>query len=334
MAKQLVQINNTSRTEYVFIQNSSVSTGAGLASLAFNSAGLTAYRCIERGAATPITLVTQTATGVYTSGGFCAVENTNMPGLYRFDVPNDCFSTAGSDKVIIMLKGATNMAPVLLEYQVVAFNPDDAVRLGLTAIPNVAQGTTGSLPTGNATGAVTVVTNNDKTGYSLTQAFPTNFSTLAITAGGATTVGTNNDKTGYALSGTQTFNVTGNITGNLSGSVGSVGTGGITTGSFAAGAINAAAIATDAIGSDELAATATAEIADAILARNLDSSGNEASTTSNGRTVRNALRILRNKIDATSGTQLDVYNEADTTVIWSQPISTSVSADPIVKVGT
>ena len=127
---------------------------------------------------------------------------------------------------------------------------------------------------------------------------------------------------------------TGQTITSVSGSVGSIASGGITTGSFAAGAINAAAIATDAIGSDELAASATAEIADAILARNLDSSGNEASTTSSGRTVRNALRILRNKIDATTGTQLDVYNEADTVVIWSQPISTSVSADPIVKVGT
>jgi len=141
--------------------------------------------------------------------------------------------------------------------------------------------------------------------------FPTNFSNLAITVGGAVTAGTVGDKTGYGLA-----------------------SGAITSGSFAAGAINAAAIATDAIGSDELAASATAEIADAILARNLDSSGNEASTTSSGRTVRNALRILRNKVDASSGTQVDVYNEADTSVIWSQAITTSVSADPIVKVGT
>lgn len=337
MAKQLVQINNTSRTEYVFIQNSSVSTGAGLTGLVFNTANLTADYCVERGARVNIPLVTQTATGAYSSGGFVAVDGTNMPGLYRFDVPNAVFATAGADKAVVMLKGATNMAPVLLEYQIVAFNPDDAVRLGLTAIPNVAQGTIGSLPTANAAGAVTVATNNDKTGYSLTQTFPTNFSTLAITAGGATTVGTNNDKTGYSLATSQTFSTTGSVgsvTGNVNGSVGSIATGGITTGSFAAGAINAAAIATDAIGSDELAATATAEIADAILARNLDSSGNEASTTSNGRTVRNALRILRNKVDATTGTQVDVYNEADTTVIWSQPITTSVSADPIVKVGT
>lgn len=44
-----------------------------------------------------------------------------------------------------------------------------------------------------------VVQNSDKTGYSLTQSFPSNFSSLAITIGGATTVGTNNDKTGYSL---------------------------------------------------------------------------------------------------------------------------------------
>ncbi len=39
----------------------------------------------------------------------------------------------------------------------------------------------------------------DKTGYSLTQSFPSNFSSMAITGGGAVTVGTNSDKTGYAL---------------------------------------------------------------------------------------------------------------------------------------
>lgn len=46
----------------------------------------------------------------------------------------------------------------------------------------------------------TVTTNSDKTGYSLSQTFPTNFSSMAITAGGAVTAGTVSDKTGYALS--------------------------------------------------------------------------------------------------------------------------------------
>lgn len=109
-----------------------------------------------------------------------------------------------------------------------------------------------SLPTNFASlaitvgGAVTVGTNNDKSGYSLSQAFPTNFAALAITAGGAVTVGTNNDKTGYSLSGTQAFNNTGTWTGNVTGSVGSV-TNAITLPSIPAGWITAAGIAAAAL---------------------------------------------------------------------------------------
>jgi hypothetical protein len=64
-------------------------------------------------------------------------------------------------------------------------------------VASVQGNVTGSVA--SVTAGVTVTTNNDKTGYSLTQTFPTNFSSLAITAGGAVTVGTNNDKTGYSL---------------------------------------------------------------------------------------------------------------------------------------
>ncbi len=49
-------------------------------------------------------------------------------------------------------------------------------------------------------GKVTVGTNDDKTGYSLSQSFPTNFASMAISSAGNVTVGTNNDKTGYSLS--------------------------------------------------------------------------------------------------------------------------------------
>jgi hypothetical protein len=109
------------------------------------------------------------------------------------------------------------------------------------------------------TGLVSVGTNNDKSGYSLSQAFPANFSALAITAGGSVTVGIVSDKSGYSLSGTQTFNLTGNITGNLSGSVGSV-TGAITLPTIPNNWITAAGIATDAIDSDAISASAVTEI--------------------------------------------------------------------------
>jgi hypothetical protein len=89
--------------------------------------------------------------------------------------------------------------------------------------------------------------NVGKTGYALTQTFPANFASFAITVGGAVTVGTNNDKTGYTastvsdktgyslLATTGLGNQTANITGNLSGSVGSV-TAAVTTSAFSGAA--------------------------------------------------------------------------------------------------
>lgn len=80
----------------------------------------------------------------------------------------------------------------------------------------------GDIPTAaeiwaNATRSLT-----DKTGFSLTQAFPTNFEDMAITdTTGQVTVGTNNDKTGYAL--TQTFPA------NFADLAIAVGTGAVTT---------------------------------------------------------------------------------------------------------
>jgi hypothetical protein len=259
MSKRWIKAAATSQTIDIFVLDSSSTVGAGLTGLVFNTAGLTCY--YRKGAiATPaaVTLATlASVTTAWATGGFIAVDATNMPGVYRLDIPNIVIDTAGM--VTMYLRGATNMAPVVLELEVVAVDIYDTVRLGLTAIPNVAQGTTGAISTGNATGQVTVATNNDKTAYS--------------------------------LSGTQTFNVTGNITGNLSGSVGSVSgsvgsvtgsvgsvtgaVGSVTgaVGSVASGGITAASIATDAIGSAQLATTAVTEIADGLLTRSLATAG-------------------------------------------------------------
>ena len=133
--------------------------------------------------------------------------------------------TAGEVDTLGWIAVNVEKATVTRDYnavvQVMAYDAMDVVRLGLTAIPNVAQGTSGALPTGNATGQVTVATNNDKTGYALTQTFPANFSSLAITVGGAVTAGTVSDKSGYSLATSQTFSTTGSV-GSVTGSVGSV----------------------------------------------------------------------------------------------------------------
>ena len=106
----------TSVTLLVFIQDTTSATGAGLTGLVFNTASLTAYYARPGAAAAAITLATQTVAGAFSSGGFVEVDATNMPGVYRFDIP-DAALAAGVSSVVAMLKGAANMAPLLLEIQ-------------------------------------------------------------------------------------------------------------------------------------------------------------------------------------------------------------------------
>ncbi len=68
--------------------------------------------------------------------------------------------------------------------------------------------------------------------------------------------------------------------------------------------------------------------ADALLKRDWSSVTGEASFS-----ALNALRFLRNKVDASSGTSEIVYKEDGSTTAWSQSITTNALALPIVKVG-
>src|SRR4051812_20870296 len=104
----------TSQILQVFIKDSSVTTGAGLTGLVFNSAGLTAYYHRDTDTtATAITLVTMTV-GTFTSSGFKEIDATNMPGWYQFCPPNAALAS-GAKSCAFHLKGATNMAPLPIE---------------------------------------------------------------------------------------------------------------------------------------------------------------------------------------------------------------------------
>lgn len=143
----------------VFIQDSAQSDGRGLAGLVFNSAGLTAYFHREGDtAATQITLVTMTL-GAFTSGGFKEIDAVNMKGWYQFCPPDEAVA-AGAKSVGIHLAGAANMAPLPIELQLVGYDPNDGVRLGLTALPNAAAEAAGGLYTrGSGAGQINQTAN-------------------------------------------------------------------------------------------------------------------------------------------------------------------------------
>ena len=217
MSKRWIKSGSTSQTIDIFVLNSSSTVGAGLTGLVFNSAGLTCYyRKGALGAATPVTLATLALiTTPWATGGFREVDATNMPGLYRFDIPNLALDTAGI--TVIYFKGATNMAPVVLEIEVVAVDVFDGVRMGLTSLPNAVAGAINGVPLSVAAGgAVNTLQINGTAqtardiGASVLLSPGTGTGQLSLSAG-AVTVGTNNDKSAYSLAASQTFNTTGSV---------------------------------------------------------------------------------------------------------------------------
>jgi len=215
-----------------------------------------------------------------------------------------------------------------------------------------------------ATGAVTVGTNNDKGSYSLTaaQTFSTTGSVGSVTSAlGAAAIQSiwddltsNNtvvgsvgkllvDNLNATVSSRSTItatdvwsNASRTITGNGDKTGYSLATAPPTalevsdavwdevlSGHLTAGTTGAA-LNTSSSGS---APTAT-QVADAILNRKLDSTGNGTDTTDE-RTVRSALRVMRNKVSVATGT-MTVYKENDSTIAWSGTVSNTsdVTVDP------
>ena len=128
---------STSQRRFIFVADTSDSTGAGLANLTHNSAGLVGYYIAgDLNNEVQITLVTATL-GAFASGGFVAVDNTNMPGWYEVGIPDAALD--GGNQVAIQYRGATNMAPVniyieldAVDYQVDAFGAIKPTTAGRT----------------------------------------------------------------------------------------------------------------------------------------------------------------------------------------------------------
>jgi hypothetical protein len=113
--KRLIWSNSrVSRSEYLFLQNASNTSGSGLTALTGASA-ITATYTRGQAAASAISLIASNCTAVYVSGGFSEVSQVGQPGLYRLDVPDAALAT-GTDKCVVSLWGA-GMIPCMAEYQ-------------------------------------------------------------------------------------------------------------------------------------------------------------------------------------------------------------------------
>jgi hypothetical protein len=135
-----IQKGATSITLNIVLRDST--TGLGKTGLIFSD--ITGSYTRNRAARTAITMATlASASAAWSSGGFVEIDATNCPGLYRFDVPDAAFAT-GVRNVVISAK-ATGAITEHEEVVLTGWDNQDAVRGGLTALPNAAAGATGGL---------------------------------------------------------------------------------------------------------------------------------------------------------------------------------------------
>jgi hypothetical protein len=287
---------STSKSIDIFVRDSSQTDGRGLTGLVFNTSSLVAYYHRAGSAATAITLATLgSATAAWATGGFIAVDGTNMPGLYRLDIP-DAVLASGVDEAYIMLKGAANMEPVVIRVQLTSIDVNDAVRGGMTALPNANAEAVGGLFTrGSGAGQI----NQDANGRVDTNTVAIGADTTSVTNLKAYTNGTTpapvnvTQNGGVAIvsaSGRQEVNVShfGGTAGTFSSGIAAVNTvqwrgtqpNTLTSGrveglvgALSAGVITAAGFATDAIDANALKADAVTEIAAGLKALVIETNG-------------------------------------------------------------
>ena len=155
----IVTAGAANRSIYFYIQEDAGAANPGepVTGLVFGNLDAVSYarQGAARVAITPITL--SGADAVHDDGGFILVDDTNMAGTYRLDVPDAAFVT-GVDQVIVQIDpGAARVChPIAIDL----FDIDvrDNVRGGMSALPAVAAGSAGGVPTDtDANGAVRIV---------------------------------------------------------------------------------------------------------------------------------------------------------------------------------
>jgi len=182
----------------------------GATGLTFATSGLAAYYVRNQSAPVAITLVTQTPTGAWASGGFAEISSSLVPGVYRLDVPNAAFAANASD-VTIVVRGASGTNGAVLTVNLIAA-PTDAVLVRMGPFEVRADGLGASDPLDIQKGAqhgidIQCVDNNGS-GIDITSATVT----AKVYNSGATLVDTYSCTATYAADGRATFTIDTTVT--------------------------------------------------------------------------------------------------------------------------
>ena len=216
-----------------FLQDSTSTTGAGLTGLSSTSTGLRIDVIRELDATvTSYTVAASNVETITTIGTYAAptaskcrfkeVDATNLPGMYELQFAQALFGTGDASRYIIsMIRGATSLAPRLIEIQLTAFDVEVAIAqtgdnyarigaagagltaLGDTRIANLDATVSSRLATSGYTapdntniGLIKVKTDNLPADPASNTQVNTRLATSGYTAPDNTTIGTINTKLG------------------------------------------------------------------------------------------------------------------------------------------
>jgi hypothetical protein len=229
-----ILLGTTDYTKTVFIPDPASTDGSGKTGLV--AADLTvSYTRVETDNDVVVTDVTGSLnnltalTDAHTDWGVKEVSSTLAPGLYRLDIADAVFATGAWSAVVYVMITTSAAAASPIEFDLVAFNKLDGVRLGLTALPNAAADAAGGLPISDA-GGLDLDGRLDAAVSSrmATYTQPTGF--LAATFPSGTVANTTNITAGTVTTATNVTNIS---------------AGGIVAASFGANAITAAKLDPD-----------------------------------------------------------------------------------------
>lgn len=354
MAKLQYKLGTTSVILRVKIQDSTSTTGAGKTGLTFSSAGLIVSTIADNEAtATAYTAAGSTTETITTLGTFAAptatkcrfkeIDATNHPGLYEIQIADARWATASARSIIISVQ-VTGGVPIDAEVQLSATDPNDGVRAGLTSLPNAAFGTTngfscavvnGGTAQAGAAGSITLAagasaTNSLYVGLQVSIQSGTGAGqSRTITAYvGATKVATVDANWATNPDNTSVYQVSVDRNPAMDANLATLSQSGTGTGQISL----AAGLVTVGTNNDKAGYALTSgertSVADALLDRDMSTGADSGSPTV--RTVRQALRFLRNKWSV-SGVTMTVTKEDDTAASWTTTVGTTPGANPITS---
>jgi hypothetical protein len=143
---QQIKKATTSKRIFIALKDSSVTTGAFKTGVTTSMLVVSYTREDDGNAGATIIALSAGTRGTWSSGGFVEKDSVNDKGTYELGLPNAALNS-GSNRVIINIQDAAsnNIQPLKFAIQLTDYDPYDAVRMGMSALPNAAAGAANGL---------------------------------------------------------------------------------------------------------------------------------------------------------------------------------------------